>query len=168
MIFWDLTRSPKISHDLLIWHLTWLTGLNQFRSQLVAQFMPFSSAHCNWLSLAHCPALSGSLWPSLVLSGSLYGSLWLSLTLYGSLSGSLWLSLALYCPRICLRSPCSARSVATAIQHFIQPWLTGSDFTDGFWSYLSNLKLSGQSVAIMVLRDVSTSKNKSYTICIQF
>ena len=31
--------------------------------------------------------------------------------------------------------------------------------TDGFWGYLSNLKLSGRSVALMVLRDASASKN---------
>ena len=88
-----------------------------------------------------CPAslaLSGSLWLTLALAVRLSlvpsGSLRLSLALSGSLwlsqafSGSLRLSLALYCspnlltkPLLGSQGPCSARSVATALQHFIQP-----------------------------------------------
>ena len=62
-----------------------------------------------------------------ILSGSLslalFGSLWLSLTL----SGALWLSLArslspdlLTKPLLGSQGPCSARSVATALQNFNQ------------------------------------------------
>ena len=78
-----------------------------------------------WLSLALC----GSLWLAVRLSLALSGSLWLSLALCGSLSGSLWLTLALSSSlklsialRVCLQSPCSARSAADALQHFNQPF----------------------------------------------
>ena len=90
-----------------------------------------------------CPAslaLSGSLWLTLALSGSLSGSLWLSLARCPALSGSLWLSLApsgslwlsqalsgtlrLTKPLLGSQGPCSARSVATVLQHFIQPWVS--------------------------------------------
>ena len=71
-----------------------------------------------WLSLA----LSGSLWPSLALSGSVWLALWLSL----APSCSLLLSQALYCsPNLLTKSsfgsqgPCSARSSAAALQHFL-------------------------------------------------
>ena len=86
-----------------------------------------------WLTLALSLAHSGSLWLTLALSGSLSGSLWLSLALSGSLwlslalSDSLWLSLALSLspdlltkPLLGSQGPCSARSIATALQHFIQ------------------------------------------------
>ena len=53
-----------------------------------------------WLSLARCPALSASLWLSQALSGS---PNLLTKPLLGS------------------QGPCSARSVATALQHFNQP-----------------------------------------------
>ena len=92
-----------------------------------------------WLSLARCPALSGSLWLSLAPSGSLRlslalsGSLWLS----QAFSGSLRLSLALYCspnlltkPLLGSQGPCSALSVATAIQRFSQPCISDGIFGD--------------------------------------
>ena len=79
-----------------------------------------------WLSLA----LSSSLWPSLALSGSLWLALWLSL----APSCSLLLSQALYCsPNLLTKSsfgsqgPCSARSSAAALQHFMLVWI-------GHWS----------------------------------
>ena len=74
-------------------------------------------------SLAH----SGSLWLTLALSGSLSGSLWLTL----ALSRSLWLSQALSGssnlltkPLLGSQGPCLACSVATALQHFLQPWFS--------------------------------------------
>ena len=76
-----------------------------------------------------------SLWQiSLVYSPAHCGSLWLPLTssrafwLSQALCGSHWLPLANYCSLISLiqsllgsQGPCSARSVATALQHFNQP-----------------------------------------------
>ena len=89
-----------------------------------------------WLTLAHCPALSGSLWLSLALSGSL----WLSLARCPALSGSLWLSLApsgslrlSLALRICLQSPCLAhkalaRLIASLLRYstLISPELLNS------------------------------------------
>ena len=97
-----------------------------------------------WLALVHSGSLPGSLWLSRAHPGSLRNAAQLSLALTGSLrlslafSGSLWLSIAL---RICVQSPClahkqgpcSARSVATALQHFIQPWPSPSP-PPSWWS----------------------------------
>ena len=48
-----------------------------------------------WLSLAHCPAHSGSLWLAVRLTLALSGPLWLSLACSPALFGSLLLALAL-------------------------------------------------------------------------
>ena len=68
--------------------------------------------------------LSGSLRLAVRLPLAHSGSLWLTL----ALSGSLWLSQALSGspnlltkPLLGSQGPCSARSVATALQHFNQP-----------------------------------------------
>ena len=92
-----------------------------------------------WLAVRLSLELSGSLWLSLACClarfPALFGSFWLTLALSGyllisqALFGSLWLSQALYCylnlltkPLLGSQGPCSARSVATVLQHFIQPW----------------------------------------------
>ena len=73
-----------------------------------------------WLTLAFSLVHSGSHWLSLAHSGSLWlpqasGSLRLSLALSGSPN-------LLTKPLLGSQGPCLARSIATALQHFNQPW----------------------------------------------
>ena len=98
------------------------SGYNKMQRRLiviVALWFSLAPSGSLWLavrlSLARCPALSGSLSGSLWLILALSGSLWLPLALCPALSGSIWLSQALsgslrlsMALRICLQSPCLA------------------------------------------------------------
>ena len=79
------------------------------------------------LTLARCPALSGTLWLSLWPSLALSGSLWLALQLSLAPSGPLWLSQALSDSLLLSKfaykalgsqGPCLARNVVPEFQHF--------------------------------------------------
>ena len=73
-------------------------GLNKIRSQLVAQFMQFSSAHSAYFNISRQKVPYFNV--------SRQNRVWLAVRLSLALSGSLWLSVAL---RNCSQGPCSAR-----------------------------------------------------------
>ena len=126
LTFRDKTESYLTAHSL---------------SGSLCLFLALSGSHSSliWLPLALSGSLSGSLWLAVRLSLAHSSSLWLTLAPSGSLSGSLWLHLALSGslwlaqalygspnlltkPLLGSQGPCSARSSATALQHFLQPW----------------------------------------------
>ena len=83
--------------------------LNFWSESIYALFLPRPVLSL-WLTLA----LSGSLRLSQALSLALSGSLWLSQALFGSPN-------LLTKPLLGSQGPFSARSSATALQHFLQP-----------------------------------------------
>ena len=137
----DSFKMWKMSHKNWILWKNMQTNCQPYRTGKThshSLWLALSLSGSFWLSQAHSPALFGFLWLTLALSGSrcltlarcpaLSGSLWLSLAppdslwLSQALSGSLRLSLAPYASPNLLTKPCLAHSVATALQHFIQPW----------------------------------------------
>ena len=77
------------------------------------------NAQLQLMSACDISSLSGALWLNLALSGSL----WLSQALSGSPN-------LLTKPLLGSQGPCSARSSATALQHFLQPCLSYSIVTN--------------------------------------